>query len=232
MSKEGSNWHMSIMAKNTKEKEHTPAPETQAQEQGKEKKKKEKQKKTLGQEIMSWIWTILAALLITVLIRAFVAEPVRVDGSSMTNTLMDKEVVLVSKLAYGEGTKGMERGDIVICRYPGRTEGTFHLGAALSFEKHTIFVKRLVALPGDTVEIAGGKLFVNGEEVPDPELMASTPKDYPLRYLGENEYFVIGDNRRTSHDSRASDVGPISRDMIMGKVKCVLFPFGNWRSVD
>ena len=223
---------MSIMAKNTKEKEHTPAPETQAQEQGKEKKKKEKQKKTLGQEIMSWIWTILAALLITVLIRAFVAEPVRVDGSSMTNTLMDKEVVLVSKMAYGKGTEGMQRGDIVICHYPGRTEAKWHLGANLTLTHHTVFVKRLVALPGDTVEITGGTLYVNGEAVPDPEKMASTPGDYPLRLLGENEYFVVGDNRRTSHDSRASDVGPISREMIMGKATRVIFPFSGWRALE
>lgn len=217
---------------NTENTNETPQETPGNEAQNGKKKKKEKPKKTLGQEIMSWVWTLLCALLIATLIRAFVAEPVRVDGTSMTNTLMDGEIVLVSKLAYGEGTKGMERGDVVICRYPNRTEGSFHLGAALSLESHTIFVKRMVALPGDTVEISGGILYVNGQATPNPEKMGSIPSDYPLRLLGPDEYFMIGDNRYTSHDSRASDVGPISRDMIMGRVECVVFPFSNWRTVE
>ena len=193
----------------------------------KEKKKKEK---TKTQKILGFVGDAIFLLLVLTLI--FVAQPVPVKGTSMTDTVKDGEIVLMSRLAYGEGTKGMERGDVVICNYPGRTNFSFDLGASLTLRKPTLFIKRMVALPGDTVEITGGKLFVNGEQVPDPELMGSVPGDYPLRQLGEDEYFMIGDNRRTSHDSRASDVGPISRDMIMGKVKCVLFPFGNWRSVD
>lgn len=196
----------------------------------KKKGKKEKEKKTLKQEIMSWIWTLIAALVIATVFRAYIAEPIRVDGNSMTNTLLDNEIVLVSKLAYRFGE--MERGDIVICRYPGRVSTTFNLGAAISVENHVLFVKRLVALPGDTVEIRNSLLYVNGEVVEDPEFMASRPGDYPLRLLGEDEYFVIGDNRRTSHDSRADDVGPISGDAIMGKVTRVLLPFSNFRSVE
>ena len=196
----------------------------------KKKGKKEKEKKTLKQEIMSWIWTLIAALVIATVFRAYIAEPIRVDGNSMTNTLLDNEIVLVSKLAYRFGE--MERGDIVICRYPGRVTSHFNLGAAISVENHVLFVKRLVALPGDTVEIKNTVLYVNGEAVPDPEFMASRPGDYPLRVLGEDEYFVIGDNRRTSHDSRAYDVGPISKDAIMGKVTRVLLPFSSFRSVE
>lgn len=199
-------------------------------EEPKKKGKKEKEKKTLKQEIMSWIWTLIAALVIATVFRAYIAEPIRVDGNSMTNTLLDNEIVLVSKLAYRFGE--MERGDIVICRYPGRVSTTFNLGAAISVENHVLFVKRLVALPGDTVEIRNSLLYVNGEVVEDPEFMASRPGDYPLRLLGEDEYFVIGDNRRTSHDSRADDVGPISGDAIMGKVTRVLLPFSNFRSVE
>lgn len=200
--------------------------------QGKKRKKKgkEKEKKTLKQEIMSWIWTLLAAVVIASLIRAYVAEPIRVDGDSMKNTLLDNEVVLVSKLDYLFGD--MQRGDVVICRYPGRITNSVNLGAALSFDTHTLFVKRLVALPGDTVEIRNGTLYVNGEVVADPEHMGSTPRDYSLRHLGADEYFVMGDNRRTSHDSRADDVGPISKSAIMGKVKCVLLPFSSIRGVE
>ena len=198
-------------------------------------KKKEKEKnKPLPQKIMSWILTMLAAVVIACLIRAYIAEPIRVDGTSMTNTLLDGEVVLVSKLAYRNGD--MQRNDIVICRYPGRVNengaSQINLGAALALDTHTLFVKRLVALPGDTVQIYGGHLYVNGEYVEDPEFMGSVPMDYPLRELGEDEYFVIGDNRYSSHDSRADDVGPISKGAIMGKVESVLLPWSHRRSVE
>ena len=195
------------------------------------KTKKEKKKKTVLQEIVGFVLDLLVVFALFMVITTFVAEPVWVKGTSMTNTLQNNELLLVSKRAYGEGTKGMERGDIVICRYPGRTDFAIPLGANLSITRHTAFVKRLVALPGDTIEFSGGNMYVNGELVPNPEKMGSIPYDYPLRQLGANEYFVVGDNRRTSHDSRASDVGPISRDMIVGKAVRVIFPFSAWRKV-
>lgn len=194
------------------------------------KSKKKKEKKTPKEELMSWIWTLLAAFLIATLIRAFIAEPIKVDGNSMTNTLMDGEIMLVSKLDYRFGE--MQRGDVVVCRYPGRIQSSVSLGAALSLDTHTLFVKRLVGLPGDTLWIANNVLYVNGEAVPDPEKMASKPRDMMPITLGRDEYFVVGDNRYTSHDSRASDVGPISANAIMGKVKCVLFPFHAIRGVE
>ena len=202
-----------------------------AQKQSEKKsKKKEKVKKTLGQEILSWVWTLLAAVVIATLLRAYVAEPIRVDGTSMTNTLQDGEIVLVSKLDYLTGD--MQRGDIVICRYPNRVEKTINLGASLAFVDYTIFVKRLVALPGDTVEIRNTVLYVNDEPVENPEKLGSLPRDYARRTLGADEYFVMGDNRLTSHDSRADNVGPLSKSMILGKAKRVIFPFSNWRSVE
>lgn len=212
------------------ETEKKTAVAVEEKEQVKKRKKgKEKEPKTLKQEIMSWIWTLLAAVVIASLIRAFIAEPIRVDGDSMKNTLHNDEVVLVSKLDYLLGD--VQRGDVIICRYPGRMHTVFNLGAALSFDSYTLFVKRLVALPGDTVAITNGTLYVNGEAVADPEHMGSIPRDYAQRQLGADEYFVMGDNRRTSHDSRADDVGPISRSAIMGKVKCVLLPFSAIRGV-
>lgn len=234
---------MSMEPETVKAPEEEKAAVTAEQGKQEEKKngKKEKKKKTVQQEILSWVWTILAAVAIATFIRAAVAEPIRVDGKSMTNTLQDGEVVLVNKMAYGDGILGKifygnsthlpQRNDIVICRYPNRMEGSLHLGASLSFDRYTVFVKRVVALPGDTVEIKNGTLYVNGEAVPDPEFMASVPGDYPLRQLGANQYMVVGDNRRTSHDSRAADVGPIGLEAIMGKVECVMLPFGNRRVV-
>lgn len=197
-------------------------------------RQKEKEKnKPLALKIWSWVWTILAAVLIATAIRAFVAEPIRVDGYSMTNTLQDGEIVLATKWDYLLGEP--QRNDIIICRYPGRVNergaSQINISAALALDTYTLFVKRLVALPGDTVQITGGHLYVNGELVEDPEFMASVPSDYPLRTLGANEYFVIGDNRYSSHDSRADDVGPIGRGAIMGKVKAVILPFNQFRTV-
>ena len=198
-------------------------------------RQKEKEKnKTLAQKIWCWVWTILSAVIIAMLVRAFIAEPIRVDGYSMTNTLQDGEIVLATKYDYLLGQP--QRNDIVICRYPGRVneKGAFtvNISAALALDTYTLFVKRLVALPGDTVQITGGHLYVNGELVPDPEFMASVPTDYPLRTLGANEYFVVGDNRYSSHDSRSSDVGPISRSAIMGHVRAVVFPWSQHRGVE
>ena len=194
---------------------------------------KEKEKNmTTAQKIWSWAVLPLYALLIALVVHLFLGELVRVDGTSMTNTLQDREVVWCSKLSYLIGQP--QRNDIVICHYPGRLNergsNPIHLSAGLTLNTYTIFVKRLVALPGDTVEITDEHLYVNGELVEDPEKMGSVPRNYAKRTLGEDEYFMIGDNRLTSHDSRSSDVGPISRSEIMGKVTYVLFPWQNHRT--
>lgn len=182
------------------------------------------------QEIMSFVWLLVAAAVIVFIIQAYVVQPIRINGTSMEATLHDGEYVLVSKLVRWLN-EDFHRGDIVICRFPGRIERDFRFDAAFSLTQHTIFVKRLVALPGDTVEIRDGVLYINGEKTENPLYMASTPRDYPLRTLEKNEYFVMGDNRFTSHDSRSEDVGPIGKELLMGKVKCVLWPLTNIRSV-
>ncbi len=193
------------------------------------KKKEDKPINPIVHEIYSWIITLLAAFIIAMVIRMFVFEPIKVDGRSMTNTLQDKEIVYVSKLDYLFGD--VQRNDVVICRYPNRTGASFNLGAGLSLDNYTLFVKRVVALPGDTVKIADGKLYINGEMQEDPPEMGSVPYDFSEITLGADQYFVIGDNRRNSHDSRSSDVGPLSRSMIMGKARFVLWPLNRIRGV-
>lgn len=196
-------------------------------------KEKEKQK-TLPQKIWGWVAVIIEAVVIAMLVRMFIMEPIRVDGTSMVNTLQDGEIVLAMKTPYW--TQNPQRNDVVICHYPGRVNergfGPFNISAVFRLDFSTVFVKRVVAVPGDYLQISGGHLYVNGELVPDPEYMGSVPSDYGLVHLGEDEYFVIGDNRYLSHDSRGSDVGPISRDAIIGKVTRVLLPLSNWRAVE
>jgi len=147
--------------------EEAPAEGTPAEtEDGK--KKKEKVKKPLGQEILEWVLTIVLAVAAAAVIRSLVFEPVRVDGASMNDTLVDGEVMFVSKWDYAStwlcvpwqsdeakenatrittGAEEPEQFDVVIARYPGRGD--------------TNFVKRLIGMPGDRVKIEDGYLYIN-----------------------------------------------------------------------
>lgn len=169
-------------------------------------------KKSWKRELLEWIITLCAAVLIALVIRTFIFEPVKVDGKSMNETLQNGEVMFVTKPEYIFGNP--ERFDIVICHYPDRKVN---------------FVKRVVGLPGDIVEINNGFLIVNGETYPE-EYITHRP-DYKMEpyTVPENMYFVLGDNRSNSNDSHI--IGPITRDMIKGHVKQVVYPFSEWRSL-
>ena len=204
------------------------------------KKKKEAKKKATVRKILEWVLTVAAAVVIAFLIRSLVFEPVRVDGDSMNSTLTDGEIMFVTKFDYGTTwlclpwqnnearesaariTTGgnPERFDIVICRYPGRGD--------------TNFVKRVVGLPGDTVELREGCLYVNGERCEEPyiedEYRTGSSNTFGPYTVPEGKYFVMGDHRSDSNDSRYQ--GPLSRDMIIGHVRSVLFPFNRIRGID
>lgn len=172
-------------------------------------------KKSMGREILEWVLVVVVAVAAALLIRTFIFEPVRVDGESMLNTLHDNEYMIVTKYQYLFGDP--ERFDVVICHYPGRG--------------NTNFVKRVVGIPGDTVAMRGGVLYVNGEAVDEPYI------DYHAAYtmedtvIEEGHYFVLGDNRPNSNDSHAPGVGQLSRDMIVGKVRLVAWPISAWRTI-
>ena len=203
------------------------------QEDKKDKKgKKAKKKKTVGQEILSWVLTLLAAVAIAATVRYFVFEPVRVDGHSMDTTLADKEVMLVTKPEVLLGR--LNHGDVVVVRFPDRfTETKIRLGAPIdiSLSNHTLFVKRLVGLPGDVIAVQGGHLYLNDQPVDEPYVDADKfgGRDFARYTLKEDEYFVMGDNRANSNDSRS--VGPLSYDMIVGHAKMVLLPLGSLRTI-
>lgn len=203
-------------------------------------RKKEKKKKSVKREIFEWILTLVVAVLIALPIRAFIFELVRVDGGSMDNTLANGEIMFVTKYDYAstwlclpwqdaetkEQAKRIttggepERFDVVICRYPGRGD--------------TNFVKRVVGLPGDIIELRGGYLYVNDKLYEEPYIDDAYRSGW-LNTFGpytvpDGEYFVMGDHRNNSNDSRSQ--GPIKRDMIIGHVRTVLFPFGKIRGID
>lgn len=283
------------------------------EEEPRKKNKKAKEKKSVGQEILSWVLTIVVAVIAALVIRSVIFEPVRVDGESMDDTLANGEIMLVSKYDYSTTWLSLpwqdnaakenaprltiggnpNRFDVVICRYPGRGD--------------TNFVKRVVGLPGDTVELVDGYLYVNGEKYDEPyinddyrsgrlnsfssyripqkgdsfviedgtikingenwywsnaRLSATADNGDKVRYyydsvkkkqvlelngkaVGSDEemaavtgkefkldndfFFVMGDHRNNSNDSRS--VGPVDRSMIVGHVRRVVYPFSQWRGV-
>ena len=214
------------------------AAETVLAEEKKNKNAK-KGKKSVGHEILSWILTLLLAVAIALVIRSIVFEPVRVDGHSMDDTLADGEIMFVTKFDYSttwlclpwgsdEAAENAprltfggnpQRFDVVICRYPGR-------GA-------TNFVKRVVGLPGDTIQLIDGYLYVNDEKYDEPyinnEYRTGRLNTFGPYTVPEGKYFVMGDHRNNSNDSRS--IGPIDRNMIIGHVRQVVYPFNMWRGV-
>lgn len=153
---------------------------------------------------LEWLLEIAVGVALALLLRRFVFLLARVKGRSMENTLRNGDVVF----ALRRGLCGAPRRfDVVLCRYPGRKG---------------MFVKRLVALPGECVAIAGGRLCVNGKPVEENFALKPCLRDMDERALGPEEYFVLGDNRPCSHDSRG--VGPIRKEAILAVVRCVVFP--------
>jgi len=203
--------------------------------------KAERRKKN-RKEIRDWLLSLVAAVIVVVLVRMFVFSIIRVDGSSMADTLVDGERLYVSILT--SEINGYERGDVVICNYPKRhSEALFGL-----VQYDTFFVKRLVGMPGDTVYRENGVTYVvYTDEQGNPVTEALDPlnagkdvqDDYEAYVLAEDEYFVVGDNRYNSNDSRnwndsrsTNDVGPIRENMLVGEVRSVIWPLGDIRKVD
>lgn len=189
----------------------------------------DKEKKSFGKELLSWIVTLGMAVIIAFTIRTFLFEPIRVDGESMCDTLQDGEIMLVTKPEYLFGDPQV--GDVVVCHYPERG--------------NTNFVKRVIGVPGDTITIENGVVYRNGEAVEEPYLTPSRNQGsyYDITepfVLGDDEYFVCGDNRDNSHDSRnyytlgwgQYQPAAVTRDMIKGHVRWVVFPFGNARGIE
>lgn len=177
-----------------------PDPEKVAQE------KQEKKDYAKGLIRAGIIFGALVVLL--VLARVFLIEPVRVDGVSMLQTLETDEYVLVSRADFWrEDPRHM---DIVQCMYPDQKQS---------------FIKRVIGVPGDIVELRGGVLYVNGEETPQPFVtMLPYVEDYGPETVLEGHYIVMGDNRNESMDSRDPRVGQLPRENILGLARAVIYP--------
>lgn len=168
-------------------------------------------------DLLYFLTLLCAVLTVRLLLFSFA----HVKGRSMLPTLRDKEWLLVWRLPFVLGCP--RRFDVVICHYPGRRM------KRLPFLSQC-FVKRVVGLPGETLEVIEGVLHIDGQPVEEPFLdqqRARFFRNRPLVTLGPDEYFVMGDNRDNSNDSRR--VGPIKRRAIIGRVACVLWPLKSIR---
>jgi len=167
--------------------------------------------------MQTYLFIDLALAALVVLARLFLFQIVIVKGRSMLSTLKNGQLLWVSMLAYR--CHAPRRQDVIICHYPGRKMKN------VPFLKE-YFVKRIVGVPGDIVEVISGQVWVNGAPLAEPYLDPLHTRgrmSRPPVMLGADEYFVMGDNRDNSNDSRR--IGPIRREMIVGHAQRILFPF-------
>lgn len=155
----------------------------------------------------SWFRDLLFAVLVSFFIILFLYQPVKVEGGSMEPGLEDQERIFINKLVYRWENIG--RGDIVVFRYPR--------------DPRKSFIKRVIGLPGDRVRIAFGHVYVNSKLVEEPYVPEEflDTKSFPETIIPADAYFVLGDHRSMSNDSR--DFGPVPRSYIYGKAV-----FGYW----
>ena len=168
------------------------------------------------EQIKKWLkenllFTIL--LLIIIIIRIFFYSPIRVNGSSMYPTLQDKEFMILNKIGL---QKGINRFDIVVVESNGK-----------------YIIKRVIGLPGESVMYSYNKLYINGKVIEDNYSKSET-ENFENVILKDDEYFVMGDNREVSKDSRV--IGPINVKNIKGKTNLVIFPFNKlgiveWKTI-
>lgn len=170
-------------------------------------------KTNLANEIWEGIKSLIPIIIIVLFIRTFIAQPFIVSGESMYPTFHDKEYLVVDELSYR--LSNPHRGDVIVMRYP--------------LQEKRFFIKRLIGLPGETITFRSGKVFITEPgkepyELSEPYYTGVTiPGNETTVTLKDKEYFVMGDNRMYSSDSRAWGILP-ERDLI-GRAVVRLFPF-------
>ena len=176
----------------------------------------EAQNNKLVFELKSWFRDILFALAIAIFIVIFVIQPVKVEGTSMQPQLVDQERIFVNRFIYR--FQSIHRGDVVVFWFPR--------------DRSKSFIKRIMGIPGDKVEIRQGTVYVNSVKVKEPYLNPAFKgyKSFAPVIVPPGQYFVLGDHRNSSNDSRTW--GFVARDLIYGKAIFSYWPFSRFGLVD
>ncbi len=159
---------------------------------------------------LTWLRDLFLSVLIAIVVILFLYQPVKVEGTSMMPSLQNDERIFINKFVYRFGISDIGRGDTVVFLYPG--------------DPSKSYIKRVIGIPGDTVEIVDGTVIVNGKPLSEPYV----PDDYrdrvpmPRRVVPADQYFVLGDHRSSSNDSRSW--GWVPRQYIYGKAVFVYWP--------
>lgn len=190
--------------------------------QHKSKSKKKEKEKSMLHELLSWIIYIAVVIVLTYLVITYVGQRTEVNGESMMETLYDGDNLIVDKISYR--FREPKRYEIIVFPY--------------DYETEQYFIKRIIGLPNETVSIVDGKVYIDGElledEVYGREIMEQEDGSLwqmdPLE-LGDDEYFVLGDNRNNSMDSRDPSVGVLSKDELIGRAWIRIWPFDSFGAI-
>ena len=162
--------------------------------------------------IGSWVRDLVIALFIAGVVILFFYQPVKVEGTSMMPRLTDQERIFINKFVYR--LEPIHRGDVVVFWFPG--------------DPSKSYIKRVIGLPGDTVEMSGGEVLVNGRRLEEsyvlPEFRGQ--QTHGPRRVPPEEFYVLGDHRNSSNDSRVW--GTVPREYIYGKAEMIYWPIGRW----
>ena len=170
------------------------------------------QEQSIWRSLGGTLLYLLVIVLLTWVIVTFVGQRTKVDGHSMEPTLSDGDNLIVDKLSYR--FRDPERYDIIVFPY--------------QHAENTYYIKRIIGLPGETVQVIDGYMYINGKKL-DEHYGAEVMEDpgiaaEPIK-LGDYEYFVLGDNLNPISDSRVASVGVLTRDMLIGRAWVRIYPF-------
>lgn len=170
-------------------------------------------KKSVLRQVTEYLIYLVGMCILAFVVVQFVGQRTQVSGQSMMNTLMDGDQLLIDKISYNFNEP--ERFDIIVFPY----------------QEDKLYIKRIIGMPGETVQIdQNGVIYINGQKLEESYGNAVISESQiglasePI-LLGEDEYFVLGDNRNDSRDSRMEDVGNVQRKDIVGKAWIRLYPF-------
>lgn len=198
------------------ERREAGAEENETETEQKEEKKKKTSPRSMMKEILYNSLFLLFVLIITLLLVKYVAQRTTVSGSSMEPMIHDGDSLIVDKITYRFGDP--ERFDIIVFPF--------------EYQQDTYYIKRIIGLPGESVRIdENGNIYINGEILEEhygAEVIKDPGNAYNEIILGEGQYFVLGDNRNNSSDSRNPAVGLIHRDRIVGRAWLRIFPFDSF----